>query len=78
MGGRVIHKGNAEYLVRGVGWIGVDGDAIKDIEKIVVKVEPHKGTPIYVSNLATVSLFRNTIGPFDHREIGCWMGSTPR
>src|SRR5262245_34093171 len=56
VGGRVIHMGNAEYLVRGIGWLGADGDAIKDIEKIVVKVEPQKGTPIYVASLATVSL----------------------
>src|SRR3990172_684498 len=72
VGGRVIHKGNAEYLVRGVGWIGADGDAIKDIEKIVVKVEPQKGTPICVTNLATVSLgtqFRRSVLEKDGNEV---------
>ena len=52
VGGRVIEKGNAEYLVRGVGWIRNK----QDIEDIVIKTNPTTGTPIYVSNLATVSL----------------------
>ena len=51
VGGRVIQKGNAEYIVRGVGWI----ESTKDIERTVVKADPEKGTPIYVSNLGTVS-----------------------
>ncbi len=50
VGGGVIQKGNAEYLVRGVGWIR----SLQDIEDIVVKVNPEKGTPVYVSNLAAV------------------------
>jgi Cu(I)/Ag(I) efflux system membrane protein CusA/SilA len=60
VGGKVIQKGNAEYIVRGVGWIG----STKDIEKTVVKADPEKGTPIYVSNLGTVSLgseFRRSV-----------------
>ncbi len=52
VGGRVIEKANAEYLVRGVGWIRDK----KDIEDIVIKTNPSTGTPVYVSNLATVSL----------------------
>lgn len=60
VGGKVIQKGNAEYIVRGVGWI----ENTKDIEKTVVKSDPEKGTPIYVSNLGTVSLgaeFRRSV-----------------
>ncbi len=56
----MIQKGNAEYIVRGVGWI----ENTKDIEKTVVKADPEKGTPIYVSNLGTVSLgteFRRSV-----------------
>ena len=56
----MIQKGNAEYIVRGVGWI----ESTKDIEKTVVKADPEKGTPIYVSNLGTVSLgteFRRSV-----------------
>ncbi|MGD0655693.1 MAG: efflux RND transporter permease subunit [Thermoguttaceae bacterium] len=52
VGGRVIEKGNAEYLVRGVGWIRDK----QDIENIVVKTNTTAGTPVCVSNLATVSL----------------------
>jgi Cu(I)/Ag(I) efflux system membrane protein CusA/SilA len=51
VGGKVIQKGNAEYIVRGVGWI----ENTQDIEKIVIKADPEKGTPIYVSNLGKVS-----------------------
>ena len=60
VGGKVVQKGNAEYIVRGVGWI----ESTKDIEKTVVKADPEKGTPIYVSNLGTVSLgseFRRSV-----------------
>jgi Cu(I)/Ag(I) efflux system membrane protein CusA/SilA len=67
VGGRVIEKGNAEYLVRGVGWIRNK----QDIEDIVVKTNPSTGTPVYVSNLATVSLgseFRRGILEKDGNE----------
>ena len=67
VGGRVIHKGNAEYLIRGVGWIR----SIADIEQIVVKSDPAKGTPICVSNLATVGLgtqFRRSVLEKDGNE----------
>jgi Cu(I)/Ag(I) efflux system membrane protein CusA/SilA len=60
VGGKVIQKGNAEYIVRGVGWI----ESTQDIEKTVVKADPEKGTPICVSNLGTVSLgaeFRRSV-----------------
>ncbi|MGA2067860.1 MAG: efflux RND transporter permease subunit [Thermoguttaceae bacterium] len=60
VGGKVIQKGNAEYIVRGVGWI----ESTTDIEKTVVKADPRKGTPICVSNLGTVSLgaeFRRSV-----------------
>jgi copper/silver efflux system protein len=60
VGGKVIQKGNAEYIVRGIGWI----QNTQDIEKIVVKADPEKGIPILVSNLATVGLgaeFRRSV-----------------
>ena len=60
VGGKVVQKGNAEYLIRGVGWIR----SIQDIESIVVKSDPEKGTPIYVSTLAHVgkgSEFRRSV-----------------
>jgi len=67
VGGKTVQKGNAEYIVRGVGWIR----NTKDIEDIVVKADPEKGTPIYVSNLATVSLgpeFRRSVLEKDGNE----------
>ncbi|MGA2034081.1 MAG: efflux RND transporter permease subunit [Thermoguttaceae bacterium] len=60
VGGKVIQKGNAEYIVRGVGWIR----STRDIEKTVVKADAEKGTPICVANLGTVSLgseFRRSV-----------------
>jgi Cu(I)/Ag(I) efflux system membrane protein CusA/SilA len=67
VGGKVIQKGNAEYIVRGVGWIG----STKDIEQTVVKADPRKGTPICVSNLGLVSLggeFRRSVLEKDGNE----------
>ena len=56
--GGVIQKGNAEYIVRGVGWI--TGKA--DIEDTVVKEV--NGTPIYVKTVAVVS-----VGPQYRRGV---------
>ena len=68
VGGRVIHKGNAEYLIRGVGWIR----SVDDIRDIVVKSDPAKGIPITVANLATVSTgtqFRRSVLEKDGNEV---------
>lgn len=48
VGGRIIQKGNSEYLVRSTGWI----QSLADVEKIVIKSKG--GTPVYVSNVASV------------------------
>ena len=65
-GGGVIQKNNAEYIVRGVGWIrGKD-----DIEMTVIKEV--KGTPIYVRTVATVQLgtqFRRSVYEKDGNEV---------
>src|SRR6188474_594461 len=45
-GGGVVQKNNAEYIVRGVGWIKDKGD----IENTVIKEV--KGVPIYVKTIA--------------------------
>lgn len=65
-GGGVIQKNNAEYIVRGVGWIK-DKD---DIERTVVKEV--NGTPIYVQNVASVQLgvqFRRSVYEKDGNEV---------
>lgn len=48
VGGRIVQKANSEYLVRSVGWIR----SLDDVREIVIK--SMGGTPIYVSNVATV------------------------
>src|SRR5437870_3614276 len=65
VGGRVIQKNNAEYLVRSLGWLGAtneftssDADSEtrvrRDIEDTVVT--ERNGTPIYVRNIAAVQV----------------------
>jgi Cu/Ag efflux pump CusA len=58
VGGRVVQKNNAEYIVRGVGWI----ENIGDIENAVIT--ERGGTPIYVKSVASVQLgtqFRRSV-----------------
>ncbi len=65
VGGRVVQKGNAEYLIRGVGWI----QSVEDIRKTVV-VE-RGGVPILVGDVATVQMgseFRRSVLEKDGRE----------
>jgi Cu(I)/Ag(I) efflux system membrane protein CusA/SilA len=58
VGGRVVQKNNAEYLIRGVGWI----ENTKDIENTVIT--ERSGTPIYVKNMATLQ-----VGPQFRRSV---------
>src|SRR3954452_4955052 len=51
VGGRVIHQGNAEYLIRSVGWIA----SVDDIRETVV-AQRGNGTPINVGMLGTVQI----------------------
>ena len=64
--GGVIQKGNAEYIVRGVGWL----KGKEDIEDTVVKEV--NGTPIFVKTVAVVSLgpqFRRGVFEKDGNEV---------
>src|SRR6266852_4831852 len=66
VGGGVIQKNNAEYLVRGVGWI----KDRKDIENTVIKEV--NGVPLYVKNVATVQMgtqFRRGVYEKDGNEV---------
>jgi Cu/Ag efflux pump CusA len=82
VGGRVIQKNNAEYLVRGVGWLGgsnpsdsssdTDSQARvrRDIEDTVIT--ERGGTPIYVRNVASVQVgtqFRRGVFEKDGNEM---------
>lgn len=49
-GGNILEHVSEQYLVRGIGLIR----SIKDIEDIVVK--SHKGTPIYIKDIASVKI----------------------
>jgi Cu(I)/Ag(I) efflux system membrane protein CusA/SilA len=65
VGGRVIHQGNAEYLIRSVGWI----QNLRDIEQTVVT--QRNGTPIYVRQLGVVQVgqgFRRSVLEKDGKE----------
>src|SRR6516162_1754900 len=65
VGGRVVQKKNAEYLIRSLGWI----EDTKDIEDTVVT--ERGGTPVYVKNVASVQLgtqFRRSVFEKDGNE----------
>jgi Cu(I)/Ag(I) efflux system membrane protein CusA/SilA len=65
VGGGVIQKNNAEYLVRSVGWI----EGPKDIENTVIT--ERSGTPVYVKNVASVQIgaqFRRSVFEKDGNE----------
>jgi Cu(I)/Ag(I) efflux system membrane protein CusA/SilA len=65
VGGRVIHQGNAEFLIRSVGWVR----NLRDIANTVVT--QRNGTPIYVKNLGAVQVgqaFRRSVLEKDGRE----------
>ena len=67
VGGRVIHQGNAEYLIRSVGWI----QTLDDIRDTVVS-RRKEGTPIRVGDLGTVQFgpaFRRSVLEKDGREV---------
>src|SRR5512135_2518381 len=51
VGGGLMEQADAEYLIRGQGYI----KSIKDLEDIVVGADM-RGTPVYVRNLGTVQL----------------------
>ena len=65
-GGGVVQKNNAEYIVRGVGWITNKSDIADTVIKEI------GGTPIYVKNVATVQLgtqFRRSVYEKDGNEV---------
>ncbi len=79
-GGHVVHKGNAEYVVRGVGWLGASpspGDdsfdpqrAIRDLENVVLLARD--GGTIRLAEVATVAIvpgFRRGVLEKDGNEV---------
>lgn len=65
-GGGVIQKNNAEYIVRGVGWIRNK----EDIEQTVIKEV--NGTPVSVGSIASVQIgtqFRRSVLEKDGNDV---------
>ncbi|GAH10982.1 unnamed protein product, partial [marine sediment metagenome] len=50
VGAKVFEEGQVEFVIRGLGFI----KSVEDIENIVVKAR--EGVPIYIKNIATVTL----------------------
>jgi len=66
VGGKVYFEANAEYLIRGVGWLR----GTKDLENVVVA--ERNGVAIYVQNVATVQLgpeYRRSMLEKNGREV---------
>jgi Cu(I)/Ag(I) efflux system membrane protein CusA/SilA len=67
VGGRVIHQGKAEFLIRSIGWI----EKLDDIRETVV-ARGGNGTPIRVGDLGTVQVgptFRRSVLEKDGKEV---------
>ncbi|HZN33714.1 MAG TPA: efflux RND transporter permease subunit, partial [Pirellulaceae bacterium] len=65
-GGGVIQKNNAEYIIRGIGWIR----DLRDIEETVIR--EIGGVPLLVKNVATVQLgpqFRRSVFEKNGNEV---------
>ncbi len=60
VGGEVIEMGETEFMVRGLGYI----KSLDDIKNIPVMVDKKSGTPVYVQDIADV-----TIGPLMRRGL---------
>ncbi len=60
VGGEVIEMGETEFMVRGLGYI----KTIEDIRNIPIMVDKVRGTPVYLQDIADVS-----IGPLMRRGV---------
>src|SRR6516162_8697375 len=66
VGGRVVHQGNAEYLIRSIGWI----ENLDDIRDTVV-AQRKNNTPLRIADLGTVQMgpaFRRSVLEKDGKE----------
>ena len=59
-GGEVIEMGEMEFMIRGLGYI----KSVQDLENIPVMVDSKNGTPVYLRDVANV-----TIGPLMRRGL---------
>ena len=61
----LLEMGEAEYMVRGLGYI----KSVDDLKKISIGVSPKSGSPIYLSDVADIN-----IGPELRRGLAEWNG----
>ena len=65
VGGRLLEMGEMEFMVRSLGYI----KSKEDLEDIAIGVSPNSGSPIFLSDVATVNL-----GPELRRGLADWNG----
>jgi Cu(I)/Ag(I) efflux system membrane protein CusA/SilA len=65
VGGRLLEISEMEFMVRSLGYI----KSKEDLEKVAIGVSPNTGTPIYLKDVADV-----TIGPELRRGLVDWNG----
>ncbi len=65
VGGRLLEMGEAEYMVRGLGYI----KSTDDLKKVSIGVSTNSGSPVFLSDVADV-----TIGPELRRGLADWNG----
>jgi Cu(I)/Ag(I) efflux system membrane protein CusA/SilA len=80
VGGRVVQKGNSEYIVRGAGWLGVPPGqhtsefdpqrAVHDLEKIVLPLPGRRFVQLgHVAHVALGPQFRRGVLEKDGNEV---------
>ena len=65
VGGRLLEIGEMEFMVRSLGYI----KSKEDIEDVAIGVSPNSGSPIYLKDVADIS-----IGPDLRRGLADWNG----
>jgi Cu(I)/Ag(I) efflux system membrane protein CusA/SilA len=74
VGGSVVEMSENEYMVRSRGYLGTPhggkpGNALADLGRVTVGVNPEGGTPIHLSDVATLQ-----IAGEERRGVGEWNG----
>jgi Cu(I)/Ag(I) efflux system membrane protein CusA/SilA len=74
VGGSVVEMSEGEYMVRSRGYFGTPrdgkpGDAVKDLGRVTVGVDKATGTPIHLSDVATLQ-----VAGEERRGVGEWDG----
>jgi len=76
VGGRLVERGETEFMVRGLGYLGTDpaedqsttDKVLEDLRQIALSATP-AGTPVYLGDVADIA-----IGPDLRRGVAEWNG----